>query len=64
MKHTKVIKKEFCCPECGYKFIPCDIKGCEQWAEWEGWMGQGHIVRVRVCEEHKKLLRGYEDVST
>lgn len=47
------------CPECGYEFIFCDVRGCENFAEWEGWMKRGVMnIRVRVCEKHKTLTIG------
>jgi hypothetical protein len=38
----------------------CHISGCRKQAEWEGWMGRVFVTKVRVCDEHKKLLRGYD----
>lgn len=42
-------------------FPICSIKGCENIAEWEGWIGEGLIRRVNVCNDHKYLLRGYKE---
>jgi hypothetical protein len=29
-------------------------------AEWEGWIGEGHCIRVFVCDEHRHRLKGHE----
>lgn len=47
-------------------FPICDIQGCTELSEWEGWMGNGSpgsglIRKVNVCNAHKHLLRGYSD---
>ena len=39
----------------------CDISGCKEIAEYEGWIGNGLIRKISVCEGHKHLLRGYKD---
>ena len=39
----------------------CDISDCKEIAEYEGWIGNGLIRKVNVCEGHKHLLRGYKD---
>lgn len=39
----------------------CDISGCQELAEYEGWIGNGLIRKVNVCERHKHLLRGYKE---
>lgn len=39
----------------------CDIEGCKEVAEYNGWIGNGLIRKINVCEGHKHLLRGYKD---
>ena len=39
----------------------CDISGCKEIAEYEGWIGNGLIRKINVCEGHKHLLIGYKD---
>lgn len=41
-------------------FPICAIQGCTELSEWEGWMGEGLIRKVNVCNAHKHLLRGYK----
>ena len=41
-------------------FPLCDISGCTDFSEWEGWIGEGFIRKVNVCNAHKHLLRGYK----
>jgi predicted amidophosphoribosyltransferase len=56
------------CPECGSRFIMeyCEVQGCENEAEWEGWYravdftgNTTGLIQIRkVCQEHKSLLIG------
>lgn len=59
------------CPCCGCEFeeVICDVAGCDNPAEYEGWWrakdftgnATGLIRLVQVCEEHRTLLIGAED---
>ena len=56
------------CPKCGYVENECEVSGCHEPSEWEGWwraigpfgLPTGLIQRRRVCEAHKILLIGHE----
>ena len=57
------------CPICGYEEILCEVSGCENEAEYEGWYRctdplldtpTGLIQRRMVCIEHTTLLIGAE----
>lgn len=60
------------CPNCGYKEIPCEVPGCKEEAEWEGWYRvvdftgnpTGLIQKRMVCELHKFYLIGYGKEET
>lgn len=58
----------FCCecPNCGHLIIQCEVPGCEEVAEHEGYfadVGALSGLRVKVCNDHKELLRGAENES-
>lgn len=38
-----------------------DCHFCPKDAEFEGWTGHGHCIRVFVCGEHKSKLRGAQE---
>ena len=58
------------CPKCGYVEEECEVSGChEQW-EWEGWYRvvdpflhtpTGLMQKRKVCDEHGYLLDGSTD---
>lgn len=49
------------CPKCGHLIIECEIPGCNEIAKHEGWMADVGVlsgIEIKVCDEHKELLRG------
>lgn len=42
-------------------FPTCNVSGCTNLSEWEGWdKGSPLMRKIHVCEDHKHLLRGYK----
>ena len=53
------------CMKCHNEIFPCEVRGCNQEAEYEGWYrgtdpftGKPipHIILIKVCEEHINCL--------
>jgi len=53
------IDSPFKCPHCGEEIVFCEVSGCTNVAEYEGWTGKELIRRRSVCEEHAPMLRGW-----
>jgi hypothetical protein len=51
------------CPCCGQPSEPrCEIPGCTQVADWEGWVRRTPmIIKMLVCHEHQPELIGYKE---
>lgn len=55
-----------CCGEEVYSNGICCVKGCNNGAKYEGWIDKvdfsgnkvGSAFLGKVCEEHRKVLRG------
>ncbi len=50
------------CPRCSYVFVMCAVYGCDNYAEYMGWMSIEDSVdrHMRVCKEHTILLNGHD----
>ena len=62
------------CPHCGVSitneqiedldYIECEVPGCHEEAVYDGWhKGETLNRRIRVCEEHKTLLIGFQTAA-
>lgn len=57
------------CPNCGYVEEECEVPGCHEPWEWEGWhkvkdpflgTSTGLMQKRKVCDHHEYLLDGGE----